>query len=66
MKFSKSTIEKFKKIYLEKEGIELSDEKAFELATNLLLMFDAIYKPIPPKVQIDSVKSVKKKYDNDT
>jgi hypothetical protein len=47
MKLNRSTIEKFKKIYFAKEGKKLSDERAFELATNLILMFDAIYRPIP-------------------
>lgn len=44
---SKKTINEFKEIYLRKEGISLSDRKALEIATNLILAFEAIYKPIP-------------------
>ncbi len=47
MKLAKETIKEFKEIYFKKEGEELSDKEAFEIATNLLLAFDAIYHPIP-------------------
>ena len=47
MQLSEKTIEEFKEIYERKEGIKLSDESAFELASNLILMFDAVYRPIP-------------------
>ena len=40
---SKETIKEFKEIYKRKEGKELSNKEAFEIATNLLLVFDAIY-----------------------
>ena len=43
---SKDTIKEFKEIYFKKEGKKLSDKEAFELATNLLLAFDAVYHPI--------------------
>jgi len=43
---SKEAVEEFKQIYLRKEGKKLSDKEAFELATNLILAFEAIYKPI--------------------
>ncbi len=44
---SKKAINEFKEIYQRKEGKELSNKEAFEIATNLLLAFDAIYHPIP-------------------
>lgn len=47
MKLSKETIEEFKEIYKRKEGKELSDKEALEIASNLLLAFEAIYHPIP-------------------
>lgn len=47
MQLSKETIEEFKKLYKRKEGKELSDKEALEIATNLLLAFDAVYHPIP-------------------
>ena len=47
MQVSKKTIEEFKEIYKRKEGKKLSNKEAFELATNLLLAFDAVYHPIP-------------------
>jgi len=46
---SKETIQEFKEIYKRKEGKELSNKEAFELATNLLLVFDAIYHPVSKK-----------------
>ena len=49
MKLSKKVIEEFKKIYLRKEGKKLSDKEAFEIATNLLLAFEAVYRPICQK-----------------
>lgn len=47
MQLSKETIQEFKEIYLRKEGKELSDKEALEIALNLLLVFGAIYHPIP-------------------
>jgi len=47
MQLLKETIQEFKKIYLRKEGKELSDKEALEIVTNLLLLFEAIYHPIP-------------------
>ncbi len=49
MQLSKETIQEFKEIYFKKEGRKLSNKDAFELATNLILMVDAIYVPIPKK-----------------
>ena len=44
---SKKIIQKFKKIYKKKSGKELSDQEALDMVTNLLLAFEAVYKPIP-------------------
>ena len=44
---SEVALQEFKKIWLEEFGEEISDEKATELAINLLTLFDAIYKPVP-------------------
>lgn len=44
---SKKAINEFKEIYFKKEGKRLLDREAFEIATNLLLAFDAVYHPIP-------------------
>ena len=64
MQLSKETIEKFKEIYERKEGIKLSDKEAFELASNFILMFDAVYQPIPLDNTKKSVrlKSANKNY----
>jgi len=47
MNLSEETIKEFKKLYKKKEGKELSDQEAREIVINLLLLFDAIYRPIP-------------------
>ncbi len=47
MQVNKRTIEKFKEIFERKEGEKISDKEALELVTNLILVFEAIYKPIP-------------------
>lgn len=47
MFFSKEVIREYKKIYKKKTGKELSNQEAFDQATNLLMVFDAVYKPIP-------------------
>lgn len=49
MLLSKEDIEKFKRIYRKNEGKDVSDKKARELAGSLILMFKAIYHPIPKK-----------------
>lgn len=49
MLFSKEDIEKFKRIYKKNEGKDISDERARELTSSLILMFKAIYRPIPKK-----------------
>ena len=52
MQVSKETIQEFREIYKRKEGKELSNKEALEIATNLLLVFDAIYRPILKKEKI--------------
>lgn len=47
MRLSKKAIDEFKVIYLQKFGIQLSDEQANELGVELLEFFKLIYKPIP-------------------
>jgi len=49
MELSKDDIERFKKIYKDIEGKDISDEEAQELAINLILMFRNIYQPIKLK-----------------
>jgi len=47
MELSKEAIEEFKKIYYQEFGTVISDEKARELAENLLSLFEIIYRPLP-------------------
>lgn len=47
MPLSKEAVEEFKEIYKKEFGKELSNQEALEKATNLLTLFDAIYRPIP-------------------
>jgi len=43
---SEKALLEFKQIWLEEIGYELTDEKATELAINLLTLFDKIYRPL--------------------
>jgi hypothetical protein len=43
---SKEALEEFKQIWREEKGEEISDEFAMEEATNLLTLYNAIYRPI--------------------
>lgn len=43
---SDATLKEFKEIWKEEIGTEISDEQAMEEATQLLTLFDAIYRPI--------------------
>ena len=43
---SKEALKEFKTIWKEDFGKEISDEHAMEEATNLLTLFDAVYRPI--------------------
>jgi hypothetical protein len=47
MKLSNKAIEDFKKLYLKKHNIKLSDEEANRLGVELLQFIKEIYKPIP-------------------
>ena len=53
MSFSKEAIEEFKEIYKKEFGKEIFDQEALEKATNLLTLFNAIYRPIPKKDEKD-------------
>lgn len=43
---SGAALRELKKLYLEEFGEEISDEKALELGTSLLNLFDHIYRPV--------------------
>lgn len=43
---NKQALQEFKRIWKEERGEEVSDKLAMEEATQLLTLFDAIYKPI--------------------
>ncbi len=43
---SDASLQEFKEIWKEEIGTEISDEQAMEEATQLLTLFDAIYRPI--------------------
>ncbi|OGK49413.1 MAG: hypothetical protein A3I86_01625 [Candidatus Zambryskibacteria bacterium RIFCSPLOWO2_02_FULL_39_14] len=43
---SDAALKEFKEIWAEEIGSEISDEQAMEEATQLLTLFDAIYRPI--------------------
>jgi len=51
MALSKEAIEKFKRIYYQETGEEISDEKARELGENLLSLFRIILRPIPQQIE---------------
>lgn len=43
---SDAALKEFKEIWRDEIGTEISDEQAMEEATQLLTLFDVIYKPI--------------------
>ena len=55
---SDAALKEFQEIWREEVGAEISDEQAMEEATQLLTLFDAIYRPIK--------KEWAKQYDNET
>lgn len=55
----KETIKEFKELYKRKERKEISDKEAIDIVTNLLLTFDAIYRPIPKKDDRAKIKADK-------
>ena len=46
---SETALQEFKRLYVEEFGEEISDEQAMELGTNLLTLFDHIYRPVKKK-----------------
>ena len=44
---SKEAVGKYKRLYKEKFGKDLSDQEALEQATKLINLFRVIYRPIP-------------------
>lgn len=57
---SKTALRAFKKIYRDEFGEEISDEKAIELGTSLLSLFDRIYRPVK-KEWLDEVEKNEEK-----
>jgi len=51
---SETALQEFKDLYRQEFGEEISDEKATELAINLLTLFDCIYKPVK-RAQLDKI-----------
>lgn len=47
MAIHKEHLEEFKRLYSLEYGKDISDEKACELATNLMQLFKEIYRPLP-------------------
>lgn len=47
MQLSKEAIEEFKEIYKKKTGKKISNQEVYEMGSNLLRLFEAIYRPIP-------------------
>lgn len=43
---SETAIKEFKELYLAEFGEKISDEQAVELGTNLLSLFNKIYRPL--------------------
>jgi len=54
---SDAALKEFHEIWREEIGSKISDEQAMEEATQLLMLFDVIYRPIK--------KAWAKEYDND-
>lgn len=53
MQLSIKAISDFKKIYVNKYGINLTDNEANERGMELLTLFRLIYRPIPKKALMD-------------
>lgn len=47
MRIPEKQLAKFKLIFKEKLGIELTDDEAKEEATKVLMLFKTIYRPLP-------------------
>lgn len=57
---SKEALQEFKKIWVDKFGRELPDEEAIKEATNLLNLFDAIYRPIKKEMPEKNIYDIAK------
>lgn len=55
MGLSKEAIKEFKEIYYKEFGERISDDKAQEMGTNLLLLFKIIYRPVPEAKEQNAV-----------
>lgn len=53
---SDKALQEFKEIWADEIGTEISDEQAMEEATQLLALFDAIYRPIKKEWLEDILK----------
>lgn len=51
MKIPKEEIAEFKRLYKIEYGKEITDEKACELLTNLVLLLKQIYRPTPEQTE---------------
>ena len=49
MELSKKAIDEYKEIYQREYGKTLTDQEAYEQASNLLRLFKVIYRPLPSK-----------------
>lgn len=61
MQPSKEAIEEFKEIYKKVSGEKITDQEAYDKASRLLRLFEAIYKPVPKDKEKEFKKFCKKK-----
>jgi hypothetical protein len=52
-------IQKFKKVYLEKEGINLSDSEALEKFSKLVILVKNVYQPVEKSQKIELTNYLK-------
>ena len=57
MQLSKKAIDEYKAIYKRRFGKDLTDEEAYKQGSNLLRLFQVIYRPLPEKKEDDSKKN---------
>lgn len=57
---SKEALEKFKKIWEEEFKEEIADDKAMDEASNLLTLFNAVYRPVK-KEWLENQPEIKEK-----
>lgn len=59
---SKEGLEKFKKIYLKRYGVQLSEQEAFETANNFLNFYRAVFRePKNIKINIKNEQKIRTK-----